>query len=232
MKLSNVVIRVCYITALIYLCYITYHHIDILKVQFHKTLVENFIDTGSTTYNLLKETNLGAAFGDVSYSALIGHTWGTSEKDEESKAEPAPAPGSIVNFNFINSEVDTETPGVPTGRVRIGGAAIGTLSPDDVNELPSETETHIRESEKIDWSNWTYDSKNNRWHCSSDCFVTNTTRPPRTTGAPWCFDQTCATLDIATECDGAANCTWNTTEDHCSALPIACATTPAPQQAA
>lgn len=184
MKLSNVVIRVCYMTALLYLCYTTYHHIDILRVQFHKTLIENFHNpTGVDMITLTKKTNLGAEFSNISYGALIGNTWGTSDRDD-SKEDAAPR--SRVNFNFTNSEVDIgtdETPGVPTGEVSIDGAGIGTLSPDDVSALPSETETHIRESEEIDWGNWTYDSTNNRWHCSSDCFVTNT-KPPRTTSDP------------------------------------------------
>lgn len=114
MKLSNLVIRICYMVALIYLCYITYQHIDILKDQFQKKLIENFqTDTGSSIANLLK-TSVLSAFGVVDYSRLIDYSWGTTGTDsnrEESKIDTSVQPGVArsINFNFINTEVELDS---------------------------------------------------------------------------------------------------------------------------
>ena len=71
MKLSNVVIRICYIVALIYLCYITYQHKDTLIDQFQKTLIENFQITGIDLANLTKKNTL-ASFDRIAYKPVGG----------------------------------------------------------------------------------------------------------------------------------------------------------------
>ena len=76
MKLSNIVTRISYILVLIYLCYITYKHIDICSNN-----LEEFIDTGSSLSNLLKESVL-STFSKVDYSNLIDYSWGTKSEDK------------------------------------------------------------------------------------------------------------------------------------------------------
>ena len=105
MKLSNNVIRSCYIIILFYLCYMTYNHLDIIKINFNTLLKEHFEMTDLS--NLTGEHHLDSDYKSVSYSDALKQSLGTEVETKEAIV-PTGFAKTNVNFNFINSNVKVQ----------------------------------------------------------------------------------------------------------------------------
>ena len=162
MKLSNIVTRISYILVLIYLCYITYKHIDICSNN-----LEEFIDTGSSLSNLLKESVL-STFSKVDYSNLIDYSWGTKSEDVEkvdnTKIQESDTyeTRNILHFNIINPNVSQEESSknkiIPTT----------TLSP----ETTLSPRTISPDNNELNWANWEPNMTDNIHSCENECYTT------------------------------------------------------------
>ena len=177
MKLSNIVTRISYILVLIYLCYITYKHIDICSNN-----LEEFIDTGSSLSNLLKESVL-STFSKVDYSNLIDYSWGTKSEDVE-KVDNTKIQESntyetrnILHFNIINPNVlspeeSSKNKIIPTT------IAPTTISPTTISPTTIAPETTLSprtispDNNELNWANWEPNMTDNIHSCENECYTT------------------------------------------------------------